>query len=148
MIVNIILFLFMIFVNILILKSVKEPKNLQIVKEKYQRLREYIKTNDVDEKFHVLKNPILISGFVRNYGQGVGYNTNKGYEIGLCLDGDPNEIFHVLLHELAHSMSSTYSHDAEFWKNFDDLKKLCQKQNLYSPIKTKSEFCGRYIQDQ
>ena len=33
-------------------------------------------------------------------------------------------------------------------KIFDDLKKLCQKQNIYTPIKTKTEFCGRHIQDQ
>jgi len=144
----IVLFLFFIIIDVLIIKSAKEPQKLKIVKEKYQRLREYIKSNDVDKKYHVLKNPILISGFLRNYGQGIGYNTNKGYEIGLCLDGDPNEIFHVLLHELAHSMSSTYSHDAEFWKNFDGLKKLCQQRNIYTPIKTKTEFCGRHIQDQ
>ena len=142
-----VLFFVLLIINFYIVQSAQVPENLKIVKEKYKTLREYITNNNVDDKFKVLKNPILISGFLRNYGQGVGYNTNKGYEIGLCLDGDPNEIFHVLLHELAHSMSSSYSHDSEFWKNFDDLKKLCEKQNLYKSIKVKSEFCGRHIQD-
>lgn len=145
---NIILFIILIVINIFIILSVKENNTLKIVKEKYRSLRDYIETNDLDDKYDVLKKPILISGFIRDYGQGVGYNTNKGYEIGLCLDGDPNEVFHVLLHELAHSISSSYSHDAEFWKNFDDIKKLCEEQNIYKPIKNKSEFCGRYIQDK
>lgn len=143
-----VLFFIFLVLDIYIVYNTRVPENLRVVKEKYQRLREHIKNNNVDDKFKVLEDEILISGFFKNNGSGVGYNTNKGYEIGICLDGDPNEIFHVLLHELAHSMSSAYSHDAEFWQNFDELKSLCEKQKIYTPISNKTEFCGRYIQDQ
>ena len=32
----------------------------------------------------------------------VGFNSNKGDNIAVCVDGDVNSIMHVLLHELAH----------------------------------------------
>jgi len=58
-----------------------------------------------------------------NEGQ-VGYNVNKGEVIGLCMykDGqylDLNTIMFVLLHELSHSMTIKYSHNSNFWKNFE-----------------------------
>ena len=143
-----VIFLFFIILDTYIIYQTREPTSLKVVKEKYGLLRDYIKNNNVDDRFKVLEREILISGFFKDNGSGIGYNTNKGYEIGLCLDGDPNEIFHVLLHELAHSVSTTYSHDDQFWKNFNDLKKMGQKQNIYTPISKKTEFCGRHIQDQ
>jgi hypothetical protein len=78
----------------------------------------------------------------------IGYNTNKGNEIGLCIDGDSNEIFHVLLHELAHSTVDEYSHSKEYWKNFKELRKMCVELGIYEEIPKKTKFCNKYVQDK
>ena len=131
---------------------VREPAVLKDVKERYSTLRKYIKDNQdsVDKKFNVLTKEILVTGFFKKLlssKNAIGYNVNKGYEIGVCIDGEPNDIFHVLIHELAHSVSSKYSHDDEFWKNFSDLKDLCVKCGVYTKIKEKKFMCGGYIHD-
>jgi uncharacterized SAM-binding protein YcdF (DUF218 family) len=77
----------------------------------------------------------------------LGYNTNKGYEIGLCLDGTVNQIFHVLLHELAHSTVSEYEHSTNFWQNFKELRELATKIGIYEPVNSSEKFCGKYISD-
>ena len=89
-------FIILLILNLIILSRVKEPQALAEVKEKYRILRKHlIDTNN--EKFHKLKQRVPISGFLQ-MNDTVGYNTNKGQEIALCLDGSANEIFHVLIH--------------------------------------------------
>ena len=78
----------------------------------------------------------------------VGYNTNKGQEIALCLDGSANEIFHVLIHELTHSSVEEYSHSKKFWDNYIELRDICVKLGIYEIIPEKVEFCGQHIQDK
>ena len=130
-----------------IISTKKEPENFTEVKKRYKNLREYYRTNG-DEQFKKLKNPIILTGFLKNKGNNeLGYNINKGTEIGLCLDGSPNEIMHVLIHELAHTVSSKYAHDDEFWNNVHKIENDCQKLGLYIPINNKTEFCGSHIQD-
>jgi len=123
-----------------------EPKNLTEVKRRYRILRHHIKknTSQIPEKFWVLKNPILLVG--KKSGE-LGYNSNKGYEIGLCLDGSPNDIMHVLLHELSHSTVEEYSHSEQFWKNFAELRDTCNKLGIYEKIPERKDFCGQFIQD-
>lgn len=124
----------------------RDPKNLREVKRRYKILQTYIQTHreSVPEKFWVLEKPILIVG--KKSGD-LGYNSNKGYEIGLCLSGDPNDVFHVLLHELAHSTVEEYSHSEQFWKNFAELRDVASSIGVYTRIPDKKEFCGQYIQD-
>jgi predicted metal-dependent hydrolase len=127
-----------------------EPLQLKTTKEKYQELRQYIKNNknSVDKKFHSLENEILISGFTNEKwfpNDSIGYNVNKGYEIGLCIDGEANEMFHVLIHELAHSVTSAYSHDTEFWANYKKLRTICEAAGVYTQISEKTKFCGKKI---
>jgi len=130
-----------------ILSNMKEPKNFTEVKRRYKVLQDYFATHG-DTQFKSLKNPIILTGFLRNKGNNeLGYNINKGTEIGLCLDGSPNEIMHVLIHELAHTVSSKYAHDDEFWKNVRKIENICQERGLYIPINNKTEFCGSHIQD-
>lgn len=136
--------LFLISVNLTM--QLKEPENLTKVKKKYSQLIEYIKTNQVPEKFKVLENRILVDGF-HGSGKEVGYNVNKGAEIGLCLDGTPNQMFHVLIHELAHSTVEEYSHSENFWNNFTELKNLCANIGIYKEIPEETKFCGKYIRD-
>lgn len=134
-----------------VIYHVREPPVLKEVKRRYATLREYIQANKdtVDKKFLILTKEILVSGFLRRMlpNKVIGYNVNKGYEIGVCIDGDPNDVFHVLIHELAHSVSTEYSHGSDFWKNFSDLKDLCIKCGVYTKLSGKKNVCGSYIQE-
>ena len=139
-------FIILLILNLIILSRVKEPQALAEVKEKYRILRKHlIDTNN--EKFHKLKQRVPISGFLQ-MNDTVGYNTNKGQEIALCLDGSANEIFHVLIHELTHSSVEEYSHSKKFWDNYIELRDICVKLGVYEIIPEKVEFCGQHIQDK
>jgi hypothetical protein len=126
--------------------TTREPENFTRVKERYAILREYIQNNPVPEKFKILQNQILLIGYIKKKHE-LGYNTNKGYEIGLCLDGTVNQIFHVLLHELAHSTVAEYEHSTQFWKNFKELRELATSIGIYEPVSSSEKFCGKYISD-
>ena len=69
-------------------------------------------------------------------------------KIGLCIDGEINEIFHVLLHELTHSTVEEYSHSPEFWKNYKELREIAISLGIYKEIPDKTEFCGKHVQDK
>ena len=130
-------------VCLIILYMTNEPPVFRRVKEKYEILREHVK----DTKFHTLSSPIPITGLHRMKGH-VGYNTNKGAEIVLCLDGEENEIFHVLIHELAHCTVEEYSHSKHFWAMFDKLRKEAVSIGIYENIDTRTPFCGKHIMDK
>lgn len=135
------MFLLLILLNIISLITLKEPSKLKQLKKKYVSFLEYI-----PDKYHMLKNRSIISGFYGN-GREIGYNTNKGYEIGICLDGEINEMFHVLLHELAHSTVKEYDHSDYFWNNFVELKSIALKHGFYKAIDKEVPFCGKNIRD-
>jgi len=134
-------------INIFIFINTKQPHNFKIVKEKYRILREHIEQNG-DEELKVLVNEIPLTAHNDIYLNSLGYNTNKGYEIGLCIDGTPNQIFHVLLHELAHSTVKEYDHSKNFWDKTKKLKDMSQELGIYEPINEKTRFCSSYIQDK
>ena len=140
------LILFLIALDLYLVLNTRDPDNLRDVKSRYKILREYIRDNHdtVPEKFWVLETPIVITG--KETGD-LGYNSNKGYEIGVCLGGTTNDVFHVLLHELAHSTVEEYDHSEEFWKNFAELRDLASRLGLYQKIPDRKEFCGQYIND-
>ena len=143
-----IFYILLILLNVYIIKNTSEPKNFKDVKERYQVFRKYIaNSDDIEPHFKKLKNEIILTGFTNNKNNELGYNVNKGSEIGLCLDGSPNQIFHVLIHELAHSVSSKYAHDDEFWSNVEKLSTICEERGIYQPINGKTKFCGSHIQD-
>ena len=139
-------FIILLIVNIWILRQTREPEKLIEVKEKYRILREHLKETN-NEKFHMLTECIPITGIMRMNGA-VGYNTNKGGEIAICLDGETNEIFHVLIHELAHCTVEEYDQSEKFWKNFLELRDICIELDIYENIPNKTEFCGEHIQDK
>lgn len=139
-------FLVLFIVNLWILYMTQEHPKLVEVKEKYRILREHLDETK-HEKFHMLVRCIPITGVERMNG-GVGYNTNKGGDIAVCLDGEPNEIFHVLIHELAHCTVNEYEHSQEFWNNYIELRDICVDLGIYEKIPNKTEFCGEHIQDK
>lgn len=136
----IIVLLIVVFVTIY---TTKEPKVFTDVKQRYEKFRLHIKD---DKKYGMLSKQILLIGYLHKKHE-LGYNTNKGYEIGLCLDGTPNQIFHVLLHELAHSSVTEYSHSTEFWQNFKEIRKIATSIGIYEAVTESEKFCGKYIQD-
>jgi hypothetical protein len=141
-----ILTLLLLIINSIIFINVKEPSNLTEVREKYRTLRDHLnKTNN--EEFKILCKEIPITAHRRLNGS-IGYNVSKGSDIGICIDGEPNEIFHVLLHELAHCTVDEYSHSKEFWENFDKLRSICVSIGIYQEIPQRTEFCGKHIQDK
>jgi len=146
MLITLVVMVCMIGAIIYIITHTRDPAVFTEVKEKYAKLRRYIATHDVPQKFKVLTKQIVLIGYLKKENE-IGYNTNKGYEIGLCLGGTANQIFHVLLHELAHSTVTEYSHNDSFWKNFKELRKLSVKIGLYEPIPESEAFCGKYIRD-
>lgn len=124
----------------------REPDNLRELKDKYTLFLTKIRAENTDPRFDVLKKRILVSGF-RGGRPEVGYNINKGDEIGVCVHGTPNQMFHVLIHELAHTTVPEYDHSEQFWKNFNDLKQKCIGWGIYQGIPSETKFCGKYIRD-
>lgn len=146
MLISILFMIFMLVIVFFIVATTRDPPVFVEVKERYRKFREYIAKNNVPPKFKVLTKQIVLIGYIKKKNE-LGYNTNKGYEIGLCLDGSANQIFHVLLHELAHSTVTEYSHNDTFWKNFKELRELAKSIGLYTPIPSSEAFCGKYIRD-
>jgi hypothetical protein len=139
-------FILLILVNLWILSQTKEPQELIKVKDNYRILREHISSTG-HPKFQMLVRCVPLTGFHSMNGT-VGYNTNKGQEIALCLDGEPNEIFHVLIHELAHCTVDEYSHSDEFWSNYIELRDMCINLGIYEKIPERTKFCGQHVQDK
>lgn len=139
-------FVLLILLNGWILHQTREPRKLIEVKERYRILREHLSDTN-HERFHMLVRCIPITGFLRMNGS-VGYNTNKGGEIAVCLDGETNEIFHVLIHELAHCTVREYDHSREFWNNYIELRDICVDLGIYDKIPNKTAFCGEHVQDK
>lgn len=131
----------LIVINIYSLKTLKDPANLRELKEKYTRFLE-----NVPPQYPMLKNRSIINGYY-DKGKEIGYNMNKGDEIGICMNGTSNQMFHVLIHELAHSTVKEYDHSEKFWRNFKDLKNHCSSIGIYDDIPAETEFCGKYIRD-
>ncbi len=133
-------------INAYILAITQEPQELVEVKEKYEILRKHIIDTD-HQKFHMLQRPVLLTG-MKSMNGAVGYNTNKGQEIVICLDGEVNEIFHVLIHELAHCTVEEYSHSDQYWENYIELRDVCVDLGIYEKIPDKTKFCGSHVQDK
>lgn len=136
----------LILVNAYILATTQEPREFVEVKEKYEVLRKHI-ADTQHPKFQMLTRCIPLTGFKKMNGT-VGYNTNKGEEIALCLDGSVNEIFHVLIHELAHCTVEEYSHSDEYWNNYIELRDVCVNLGIYEKIPERTQFCGQHVQDK
>ena len=132
-------------VNAIVFARTKPPEELVAVKEKYKRLREHLVATK-NEKFKVLWSEKPVTGYMKMSGS-IGHNTNKGADIAVCLDGTPNQVFHVLLHELAHCTVKEYEHSTEFWKNYVELRDIAIEIGIYDKIPHRQPFCGQHIQD-
>ncbi|AUT19049.1 hypothetical protein DSLPV1_078 [Dishui lake phycodnavirus 1] len=131
--------------NIIILNRTREPPELVEVRRRYRVLRDHLRsTNNL--RFQMLWDAKPLTAF-RTLKDTVGYNTNKGANITLCLQGTANEIFHVLIHELAHCTVEVYDHSDLFWSNYKELRDICVSLGIYERIEGPTEFCGEHISD-
>lgn len=134
-------------VNIILWYTIQREPVLEEVKERYRTLREHLKKTD-EPKFRMLHDEIPIVAYKGSFVRGVGYNTNKGQEIGLCINGKVNHVLHVLLHELAHCTVDEYSHSDDFWGNYEELRNEAIAIGVYDNIGTLTPFCGKQIVDK
>lgn len=111
------------------------------LKEMYTAFREKLPS-----KYDFLKNKkTIITGRFSNGSP--GENVNKGEEITVCIDGDDmNSMFHILIHEIAHSTVKEYDHSSEFWDNYKELTDIATREGFYTPGVNK-EYCGKMIHD-
>jgi hypothetical protein len=125
-----------------IYSTTQQPAAFKEAMKRYEfLLKELRRTGE----FPILQRRYLITGLLSK-GQ-VGYNVNKGYEIFICVDGsDVNSIFHVILHEIAHTSVTEYQHSGHFWDNLHKLKAVAGRIGIYKPIQRKA-YCGHHISD-
>jgi hypothetical protein len=107
-----------------------------------QRYYSFIET--LPNEYSKIKKPSVLTGTY--YTGDIGSNVNKGGEIYICVQDSVNDAFHVLLHELSHSMVKEYSHSQHYWDTFKNLKHLAENGGFYSTIGTKN-YCGKVISD-
>jgi hypothetical protein len=84
------------------------------------------------------------------------YSENKGERIVICLRDkqkpysliDENTIMFVVLHEMAHLMTTTVGHTPEFWANFRRILKDAIRAGVYQEVNYTREpvdYCGMKI---
>lgn len=123
-----------------ILNTQQDPRLIQL-KTMYRTF-----VSKLPDKYAFMKNKNTIISGRRKAGM-IGQNVNKGEEITVCLDGgDINSMFHILIHEIAHSSVKEYDHSSEFWTNYKELTDLAVQNGLYTPGIDK-DYCGQRIRD-
>lgn len=86
------------------------------------------------------------------------YSENKGEKIVVCLrDKEPphrfveiNTVMFVMLHEMAHLMTTTTGHTPEFWTNFKKILQDGVSVGIYMPTnysRSPVSYCGMTISD-
>jgi hypothetical protein len=139
-------YLILFVIAVIIVFVTRECETSREVKRRYKILIEHLNKDECPDEFKVLRKPIVLTMLRERYGE-VGYNVDKGAEIGLCIEGDPNHVFHVLIHELAHSTVKEYSHNNDFWHSYDKLRQICLDLGIYERIPVKTPFCKKTVQD-
>ena len=81
-------------------------------------------------EFPILQRRYLITGML-----------SKG-QVG----SDVNSVFHVLLHEIAHTSVTEYQHSGHFWDNLHKLKAVAGRIGIYKGV-TRKPYCGHHISD-
>ncbi len=86
------------------------------------------------------------------------YSVNKGEQVHFCLRQrdagealvDENVMVFVAIHEMAHMITQSIGHDADFWNNFGWLLREAESRGLYRPQDFRSHpvmYCGVSITD-
>jgi predicted metal-dependent hydrolase len=91
------------------------------------------------------------------YSDTTSYSENKGEKIVVCLRDkttkelvDINTIMFVILHEMAHLMTTTVGHTPEFWTNFRRILQDSVGVGIYTAVnysRSPTLYCGMTITD-
>lgn len=82
------------------------------------------------------------------------YTVNKGQEMRICTRTSGNKLenintsMFVIIHELAHLMSNSYGHGAEFKDHFNYIIHLASSIGIYKPqdfTNTPVDYCGNVV---
>lgn len=84
------------------------------------------------------------------------YSENKGEKIVVCLRDkvppyrlvDTNTVMFVVLHEMAHLMTTTIGHTPEFWTNFKRILQDAVSVGVYQQVnydRSPVQYCGMTI---
>lgn len=137
--------------------SGESANRLALINREVNRLVKYMKSNDLPSKNTAAR-------LYEKWGQcklketlehdsSVAFTFNKGQEIHLCLRNKENGLedfntgMFVVLHELAHVMSTSYGHNDEFYTNFDSILAIASKIGVYRPLdfSNVNTYCGSII---
>ena len=140
--------------------SSKSANILSELNSKKNKLCTYLKTqkqyNNHKGIQRLLNNSdVIIEEVAKKYEKEAAYSINKGEKIGICLRDkqsgklqNVNDMFFVLIHELAHIMTAEYKHNKEFWDNMSLLIENAVNADLYTYVNYKTKpvtFCGHRI---
>ena len=86
------------------------------------------------------------------------YSENKGDKIVICMRDktppyrlvDENTVTYVILHEMAHLMTTSIGHTPEFWANFRRILMDASAAGIYTPVnyaRAPVAYCGMEITD-
>jgi hypothetical protein len=92
------------------------------------------------------------------HSDSTSYSENKGDRIVICLRSkekpyplaDENTIMFVVLHEMAHLMTTTIGHTPEFWANFKRILNDGVGAGIYQAVnysRSPVSYCGMTITD-
>jgi hypothetical protein len=148
--------------------KIKDEKNIEFNKKKANMLAtvnmkankivKHMKENHLptvkiaNKTYERFKNTI-IGETANGWKDGAGHTLSKG-PIYICLrneDGtfnDENDVFFVVLHELAHVMSDSYGHGEEFKQNFNFIVLLAVKEKLWKDPRYEDQnvtYCGTTV---
>lgn len=124
------------------------------VATKLDRLR--VKLSDIVKRMNDRTLNSKFKALLSENAQGgiyTSYTVNKGEHIYMCMRNgesliDDNTLMFVALHELAHVMTKSIGHKADFRENFKLLLKEAEKQGyyVYTPYHIKPQpYCGTRI---
>ena len=115
------------------------------------------------EYLRIVNDPLtdrLVTSFTKrrpklvNTNERAGFSYDKGKVIGVCLgdmsSGDngeeyENELFYVMLHEMAHIGTGKWGHTKEFWHLFELLQHYAIDAELYTDVHFTSTVCGERL---
>lgn len=130
---------------------------------KLERLIEHYKNDPAsvaDPRVHVLITRFRPENMCENDldADSTSYSENKGDKIVICLRNktppyefvDNNTVMFVILHEMAHLMTTTTGHTPEFWSNFRRILQDGVKVGIYQEVnyaRQPTPYCGMTITD-
>lgn len=132
-----------------------QQERLARLRERMERFVEYLVHLDDPMTRRLLERVrtknVQIQGSTRR--DFAAFTENKGDRIAVCLSDTrrastyDNDLFYVLLHELAHLSTVTYGHNQEFWDHFAVLQRHAQDAGLLAPVSKNAQICGHDLMD-